>query len=213
MMQCPKCKFEQPASETCTHCGIIFSRYKEAQARKTTVAKEFRPSPPPQNNIGNNLFFYSMCAIFLSVVFARAIFFMEFPVFLDPYFRLLMMGTMIWLSFGIIPRAAALFTRLDEESYTESERSGLKGFNIYDKKAIFLFSVFGLLFWGYVAWALLSGSIDCFAGRNRTCHEIYDSVADPGEFWVTALVYYIVGSFPTITAFMGLQERRNRKQR
>jgi hypothetical protein len=132
--------------------------------------------------------------------------------FFDPYFRLLIMGAMIWLTIGIIPRAAALFNRLDKENDTESERSGLKGFNIYDKKAIFIFSVFGLLFWGYVAWALLSGSIDCFAGRNRTCHEIYDSIADPGEFWVTALVYYIVGSFPTIAAFMGVQQRRDRKK-
>ena len=211
-MQCPKCKFEQPDSDTCTHCGIIFSRYKEVQERQKEVVKDIRQSPSPKNNIGNDISFYSMCVIFISVLLARAIFFIEFPVFLDPYFRLLMLGAIVWLTFGIVPRAAALFTRLDEENYKGEEHSGLDGFHIYHKKAIFLFSVLGLLFWGYVAWALLSGGIDCFAGRNRTCHEIYDSIADPGEFWVTALVYYIVGSFPTIVAFMGVQQRRNREQ-
>ena len=208
-MQCPKCKFEQPTSETCGNCGIIFSRYKEAQERNKEDAKEFRPSPPVQNEIGNDILFYSICVIILSVVFARIIFFINFPVFLDPYFRLLMLGAMVWLGFGIVPRAAALFTRLDQKTDT---RWGLDGFNVYDKKAIFLFSAFGLFFFGSLAWAMLSGSIDCFAGRNQTCNKIYDSIADPGEFWVTALVYYFVASIPTIVAFMGVQQRRDREQ-
>ena len=206
MMQCPKCKFEQPASDTCTNCGIIFSRYKEAEERKKEIVKEFRPSPPAQNDIGNDILLYSMCVIFLSVVFARIIFFIEFPVFLDPYFRLLMLGAMGWLGFRIVPRAAAMFARLDRETDT---RWGLDGFNVYDKKAIFLFSAFGLVFLGFLAWSMLSGSIKCFAGKNQTCHEIYDSIADPGEFWVTALVYYLVALIPTIVAFMGVQLRRN----
>ncbi len=208
MMQCPKCKFEQAASETCTNCGIIFSRYKEAQERNKEIAKDIRPSPPVQKNIGNDILFYSMCVIFVAVVFARIIFFIEFPVFLDPYFRLLMLGAMVWLGFGIVPRGGALFARLDQKTDT---RWGLDGFNVYDKKAIFIFSAFGLVLFGYLARALLSGSIDCFAGRNQTCHEIYDSIADPGEFWVTALVYYFVALIPTIVAFMGVQLRRNRE--
>ncbi|MBL4665085.1 MAG: hypothetical protein JKY23_03920, partial [Nitrospinaceae bacterium] len=54
-------------------------------------------------------------------------------------------------------------------------------------------------------------SIDCFAGKNRTCHKIYDSSADPGEFWVTVLVYYFVALIPTIVALMGVQLRRDRQ--
>lgn len=205
-MQCPKCKFEQPASGTCIHCGIIFSRFKEVRERKKIIPKESRPSLSPQKNLGRDIFFYSMCVIFVSVLCARALFFIEFPVFWDPYFRLMMVCAMVWLGFGIVPRAAALFTRLDQETDT---RWGLEGFNVYDKKAIFPFSAFGLAFFSYLAWAVLSGSIECFAGRNRTCHEIYDSIADPGEFWVTALVYYFVALIPTIVALMGVQLRRN----
>ena len=85
-MQCPKCKFEQPTSDTCTNCGIIFSRYKELQERKEEVVKDICPSPQPQNNIGKDLLFYSMCVIFLSFLFARAIFLIEFPVFFGPLF-------------------------------------------------------------------------------------------------------------------------------
>ena len=32
----------------------------------------------------------------------------------------------------------------------------------------------------YLAWAMLSGSIDCIAVSNQTCHQVYDSIADPG---------------------------------
>ena len=185
-----------------------FPDIKEVQERKEEVVKDVRPSPQPQNNIDNDLLFYSMCVIFLSVLFSRALFFMEFPVFLDPYFRLSMLGAMGWLSFGVVPRATALFVRLERET---DKRWGLDGFNVYDKKAIFLFSAFGLGFLSYLAWAILSGSIDCFAGKNRTCHEIYNSIADPGEFWVTVLVYYFVSIIPTIVAFMGVQLRRDRE--
>ena len=124
-MQCPKCKFEQPTSDTCTNCGIIFSRYKEVQERKEEVVKDVRPSPQSQNNIDNDLLFYSMCVIFLSVHFARAIFFIEYSVLLDPYFRLLILGTMVWLGFGIVPRAATLFVRLERET---DKKWGLDGF-------------------------------------------------------------------------------------
>jgi hypothetical protein len=206
MMQCPKCKLEQPTSDTCANCGIIFSRYKEVQERKQETVKEFRPSLSLQNNSSNDLLFYSMCVIFISVLFARALFFIEFPVYLDPYFRLLVLGSMGWLAFGVVPRAGAMFARLDQQTDT---RWGLDGFNVYDKKAIFIFSAFGLTFFSYLAWGLLSGSIDCFAGKHRTCHEIYDSIADPGEFLVTVLVYYFVALIPTIVAFMGVQLRRD----
>ena len=27
-MICPKCQFEQPDTNTCTHCGVIFAKYQ-----------------------------------------------------------------------------------------------------------------------------------------------------------------------------------------
>ena len=124
-MQCPKYKFEQPVSDTCANCGIIFSRYKEVQERKKEFVKDIRPSPLLQNNVGNFILFCSICVIFLSVHFAGAIFFIEYPVLLDPYFRLLILGTMVWLGFGIVPRAAALFVPLERET---DKKWGLDGF-------------------------------------------------------------------------------------
>ena len=82
------------------------------------------------------------------------------------------------------------------------------GFNVYDKKAIF-FSAFDLTLFSSLGWALLSGSIDCLAASNQTCHQVYDSIADPGEFWVAALLHYIVALIPVIVAFMGVQLRRD----
>ena len=73
-MQCPKYKFEQPASDTYANCGIIFSRYKEVKEQKKFV-KDIRPSPLLQINVGNDILFDSMRVIFLPVLFARAKFF------------------------------------------------------------------------------------------------------------------------------------------
>jgi hypothetical protein len=70
-------------------------------------------------------------------------------------------------------------------------------------------SSFDLTLFSYLAWALLSGSIDCLGANNQTCHRFYDSIADPGEFWVTELVHYIVALIPAIEAFMGVQLRRD----
>ena len=56
---------------------------------------------------------------------------------------------------------------------------------------------------------LLSVSMDCLAASNQTCHQVYDSIADPGEFWVAALLHYIVALIPVIVAFMGVQLRRD----
>ena len=123
-MQCPKYKFEQPVSDTCANCGIIFSRYKEVQEQKKFV-KDIHPSPLLQNNVGNFILFCSICVIFLSVLFAGAIFFIEYPVLLDPYFRLLILDTIVWLGFGIVPRAGALFVRLERET---EKKWGLDGF-------------------------------------------------------------------------------------
>ncbi len=63
-----------------------------------------------------------------------------------------------------------------------------------------------------LVWALLTGSVDCFSGRNRTCHEIYDSVADTGEYWVTIFCYWFITMFPLTVGYMGLQLRRERQQ-
>ena len=73
------------------------------------------------------------------------------------------------------------------------------------------YSAFNLTLFSYLAWALLSGSIDCLAASNQTCHQVYDSIADPGEFWVTALIHYIVALIPTIVPFMGVKLRRDKQ--
>ena len=164
---------------------------------------------PNRKTILITIYYSIPCALsFCRFFFLEPYFLWNSLYFLDPYFRLSMLGAMGWLSFGVVPRATALFVRLEGET---DKRWGLDGFNVYDKKAIFLFSAFGLGFLSYLAWAILSGSIDCFAGKNRTCHEIYNSIADPGEFWVTVLVYYFVSIIPTIVPFMGVQLRRDRE--
>ena len=66
------------------------------------------------------------------------------------------------------------------------------------------YSAFNLTLFSYLAWALLSGSMDCLAASNQTCHQVYDSIADPGEFWVTELI-------PTIIAFIGVQLSRDKQ--
>ena len=73
------------------------------------------------------------------------------------------------------------------------------------------YSAFNLTLFSYLAWALLSGSIDCLAASNQTCHQVYDSIADPGEFWVTALIHYIVALIPTIVAILGVKLRRDKQ--
>ena len=93
----------------------IFSIQGSVGTKKEFI-KDIRPSPLIQNNVGNDILFYSMCVIFLSVLFARAIFFIEFLVFLVPYFRVLILGAMVWLGFGIVPRAADLFIGLEQET-------------------------------------------------------------------------------------------------
>ena len=102
----------------------IFSIQGSAGTKKEFI-KDIRQSPLLQNNVGNFILFCSICVIFLSVHFAGAIFFIEYPVLLDPYFRLLILGTMVWLGFGIVPRAATLFVRLERET---DKKWGLDGF-------------------------------------------------------------------------------------
>jgi hypothetical protein len=63
----------------------------------------------------------------------------------------------------------------------------------------------------FVAYFILTGSAECFSGRNQTCHEIYDSVADTGEFWGTILITHFVSLIPLTAGFMGLQIRRDRQ--
>ena len=92
---------------------------------KKRVRKRYSSVSPLQNNVGNFILFCSICVIFLSVHFAGAIFFIEYSVLLDPNFRLLILGTMVWLVFGIVPRAAALLVRLERET---DKKWGLDGF-------------------------------------------------------------------------------------
>ena len=71
------------------------------------------------------------------------------------------------------------------------------------------YSAFNLTLFSYLEWALLSGSMDCLAASNQNCHRVYDLIADPGEFWVAALLHYIVALIPVIVGFMGVQLRRD----
>jgi hypothetical protein len=207
MMKCPKCQFEQQASDVCTNCGVIFSKYKKAQ--ESRLEKETRtsrsPSTPKKDNSGDAMFL-AMGALFVLVLFARCIFFLQFPPFLDPFFRLLILLTMCWLGYQIVPRAATMLARFEEES---DKKWGLDGFNLYDKKTIFLFMALGSFMIFHLAWSVLSGSVECVAPRNSTCHAIYDSVADTGEFWVTVLIVYFISLFTITVGYMGLQLRHN----
>jgi hypothetical protein len=205
-MKCPKCKFEQPVSDTCTHCGIIFSRFKELQVRK--VAKDIRPSLQPKNSIGENIFFFSMGLIFVSILFTRSIYFLEFPADWDIYFRLLTLPALVWLTIGAVPRAANLLKGIENNS---DKKYGLDGLEVYKKKTIFILMGLGSLMLLYASYFVLTGSAECFSGRYRNCHEIYDSVADTGEFWSTILTIYFVSLIPLTTEFMGLQIRRDRQ--
>ena len=45
-MICPKCRFEQPDSKTCVHCGVIFAKYRAYQDRQTEIREN-------ENNIEN----------------------------------------------------------------------------------------------------------------------------------------------------------------
>lgn len=48
---CPKCSFQQPRSETCVSCGIVFAKYEEINSRKDLPHGETMASPqdpPPQ---------------------------------------------------------------------------------------------------------------------------------------------------------------------
>ena len=119
-----------------------------------------------------------------------------------------MLLAMCWLGSQIVPRAASLLGRFEEKS---DKKWGLEGFNLYDKKAIFIFMVLGSFMIFHLAGSVLIGSVECFAGRNRTCHAIYDSVADTGEFWVTVLIVYFISLLTITVGYMGLQLRRNMK--
>ena len=203
--KCPKCKEEQPVSDSCIHCGIIFSKIKAAPE----PSKQKSPPPStPHKNIGENIFFCSMCVIFVSVLFARSIYFLEFSEDWDIYFRILMLPAMGWLTFAAIPRAASLLKKFEDGSDT---KWGLDGFEVYKKKAIFVFLTLGSAMLLYVFYAVLSGSVECFSGRNRTCHEIYDSIADTREFWASILITYFVSLIPLTVGYMGWLIRGERE--
>ena len=71
------------------------------------------------------------------------------------------------------------------------------------------YSAFNLTLFSYLEWALLSGSMDCLAASNQTCHRVYDLIAGPGVFWVAALLHYVVALTPAIILFMGVQLSRD----
>jgi hypothetical protein len=211
-MKCPKCQFEQTSSDTCTQCGIIFSKYKEIQERKKEEAKNQsrfpRNSALSEREGGNSVRLYIAGVLFISVLVARSLYFLQFPPSLDPYFRVLMLIVMIWLSYKITPKVAHWMYQLEERKQDESGQSWLK---LYDKTTIVLFLGLGAVMSWFLLGAIFSGEVECFSGRNRTCHDIYDSVADTGEFWVTVLLHYSVTLFTITMGFMGLQWRRLRK--
>jgi len=45
-MKCPKCGGDNPdGSKECTHCGLIFAKYKEASQKKETLSSETKACP------------------------------------------------------------------------------------------------------------------------------------------------------------------------
>jgi hypothetical protein len=94
---------------------------------------------------------------------------------------------------------------VDESFFGPRRAKGKRGRGASGKTS----SSFDLTMFSYLAWALLSDSIDYLGANNQTCHQVYDSIGDPGEFWGTALLHYIVALIPAIEAFMGVQLRRD----
>ncbi|QPJ64197.1 MAG: hypothetical protein G3M78_01795 [Candidatus Nitrohelix vancouverensis] len=211
MMKCPQCKTEQDSADTCVTCGIVFAKYWEVQERKKKEQKEatFASLPPPSKDNRDGLLFYSGLAVFIVSVSARVHFAPQFPSSLDIYFRLLMLATMGWLAFWIVPRMAAFLKRFEKDRGSEGQ--GLQGFSLYHKKAIFIFFALGAVMLYFLAGALLSGSVECFAGRNRTCHEIYDSINEPGAYWISTMIHYGVSLFTVTIGYMGVLLRRGRE--
>ncbi len=208
-MECPKCKFEQPPSDVCIDCGIIFSKHKIAEERKRTAksnTRYFRRSAIPEESNQNDVTFYIVGAFFIGILVLRVIYFLKFPPAMDHYFRLFALLVMGWLGIRIVPKMATLFNRLDRLS---EKKYGLDGFELHYKKTIFIFFTLGAVFISFLTWSLLTGSIECFSARGRTCHEIYNSIADPGEFWVTVLLNFVVCLFTITSGYMGLLLRRN----
>jgi predicted nucleic-acid-binding Zn-ribbon protein len=41
-MKCPKCGFNSAENDACSNCGIIFSKYKEIQDRKTNMSVKLK---------------------------------------------------------------------------------------------------------------------------------------------------------------------------
>ena len=78
-----------------------------------------------------------MCYLFVGSFCPSNILY-RIPCFLVPYFRVLIMGAMVWLGFGIVPRAAVLFVGLERET---NKRWSLDDFNVYDKKQSCFFTV------------------------------------------------------------------------
>jgi hypothetical protein len=116
-MKCPKCKFEQQSSGVCANCGVIFSKYKETQENRQE--KDTRPSrspSTPKKDSSGDAMFFAMGALFVLILFSRCIFFLQFPPFLDPFFRLLMLLAMCWLGYQIVPRAVTMLGRFELES-------------------------------------------------------------------------------------------------
>jgi hypothetical protein len=74
-MKCPKCKFEQQASDVCKNCGVIFSKYEEAQeSRQEKDTRPSKPSSTPKKDSSGNAMFFAMGALFVLVLFAQCIF-------------------------------------------------------------------------------------------------------------------------------------------
>jgi len=210
-MKCPKCKFEQPPSDVCVDCGVIFSKFKETEERKKADKRNtryFRPAAIPETSNQFDATLYIVGTLFIGILFIRIIYFLEFPSALDHYFRFFALMVMGWLGFRIVPKFSNLLIRFDRKS---EKRNGLDGFEIYQKKTIFIFFGLGALLVSFLTWSLLTGSIECFSGKGRKCHEIYNSIADPGEFWVTVFINYFLSLLIVSVGHMGVLIRRDRQ--
>ena len=91
------------------------------------------------------------------------------------------------------------------------EKRGLEEFVVYRKKTIFIFFALSSFVLSFLVWSLLTGRVESFSVRGRTCHEIYNSVTDTGEDWITTLLHYFFSLLIVTAGYMGVLLRRDRE--
>jgi hypothetical protein len=93
----------------------MFLKYKEVQENRQEkdTCSSRSPSTSKKDSSGEAMFF-AMGNLFVLIYFCP-IFFLQFPPFLDPFFRLLMLLIMYSLGYQIVLRAATMLGRFELE--------------------------------------------------------------------------------------------------